>query len=92
MGALDNKWCVPRAKGQSMRPIKSVIIDNSKKTGLELKTEFGLRAKLPYNSKYQIGESVEVTYNFYKKEVVSIISEEVENMKEPIEDDYLGVY
>lgn len=71
-----------------MRPLKGIITGNHKKTGLELKAESGLIAKLPYNKKYQVGEEIEVAYNFSKQEIVGIISEEIEDMEEPVVDNY----
>lgn len=65
-----------------MRPIKAVILSANKKTGLKLRLESGLITTLTYNKKYNIGESVLVSYDYTKNKVIRILEHKEENIIE----------
>lgn len=56
-----------------MRPINAVILTTNKKIGLKIRTESGLIATLPYNKKYNTGQSILVNYDFTKNKIVGIL-------------------
>ena len=56
-----------------MRPMNAVILTINKKTGLKIRTESGLIATLPYNKKYNTGQSILVSYDFTKNKVIGVL-------------------
>ncbi|MCK4526511.1 hypothetical protein KAW18_04000 [candidate division WOR-3 bacterium] len=71
-----------------MRPIKALVLSIDKQAGIKIRLESGLLATLPYNKNKNVGQTIHVTFNFTKKQVVGAINTyKEENMPTPTKTD-----